>query len=128
MTSHRGSISSNRLKIVASVVLMVPATILLAFALGEMLGGDISGAQHLVQAAPLLLLLLASWRYPRVVGALLITVGTLTFAIWCAWVIPHRAPELREVSVLMWIGTAGTLFLPPLVAGWFLMRAGRIGR
>ncbi len=29
-----------------------------------MVGGELSGAQHLVEAAPLLLLLVAAWRYP----------------------------------------------------------------
>ena len=115
-----------RLKLAASALLAVPTAVLLLFAVGEMADSDLSGAQHLVQAAPLLLLLIAAWRYPRAAGIALLGLGALLFAVWLVFVLTERSPAPQGISILMWAGAGLILFVPPLVAGWLLLKAGRM--
>lgn len=103
------------LKLVASVLLAIPSTALLVLAAGEMLGGDVSGSQHLVQALPLLVLLVLGWRLPRIAGNVLLVVGALLLAAWAVWVLTGDQPEILPFGLV--------LFAPALIAGWLLRRA-----
>ncbi len=119
----RGLPVETRIKLAASVLLGVPFTVLLVFAVGEMVGGELSGAQHLVQAAPLLLLLVAAWRYPRMVGLLLLGLGALLFGIWLIFFASEADPH--GIEILGWVVSGLLLFIPPLAAGWLLLRVRR---
>lgn len=123
---HLGDLPTpTRLKLAASALLTVLVTVLLAFAIGEVAGGDLSGLQHLLQALPLLLLLAAAWRYPRPAGLALIGVAMVLLPVWLLLVFTDRDPALRDIPIMRWAGTGALFFLPPLVAGWLLFRAGR---
>jgi hypothetical protein len=114
---------ATRLKIAASVLIALPAVLLLTLALGEIVGGDITGVQHIPEAGALLLILLAGWRYPRVAGVLLLVTGAAVFGIWLVLVLTQAEPAFRGLAVFMWIGVGLMFFAPPLVAGWILLKA-----
>ena len=111
-----------RLRIAALGLIAVPAAVLLLFAFGEMFGGDITGAQHIPEAAVLLVMLVAGWRRPRPTGVVLIVAASLLFVAWFGWVLLLRDDE-GGTPASMWIATALLLFLPPLLAGWMLLRS-----
>jgi len=111
----------NRLKIAASALLVVPIAVLLLFTAGEVAGGDVSGVQHLAQAAPLILLLVAGWRYPRTAGIALLALGILVLGLWLFFLL-RGGPSTSGAG----LAAAGiVLFAPPLVAGWLFLKAGR---
>jgi hypothetical protein len=104
------------------MLLVIPIVLLLVLAIGEMVGGDMSGAQHIVMAAPLILVLLVAWRSPRVAGTLLLAMGVLLLMAWIA-LITSRGVHGTEI---LGYAVAGLLiFVPPLAAGWLLRRAER---
>jgi cytochrome bd-type quinol oxidase subunit 1 len=107
-----------RLTIAACVLLGLPAAILLFMGIGEMADGEVSGAQHIPEAAALIGLMLAAWWFPRVVGILLLMLGSLVFAGWLVLVIARG--EFDAAALL--VGGVVVL-LPPLVAGWLLLKA-----
>ncbi len=109
---------SERLKIAAIALLLVPIAILLLFAIGETAGGDWSGLQHVPEAAVLLVLLAAAWRYPYVTGLVLMAAGVALFAGWLVFALANLSASAIVVAALM-------LFAPPIVAGWLLYRAGQ---
>jgi len=112
-----------RLRLAAIALLAVPAGVLLLFAFGEMIGGDPTGVQHIPEAAVLILLIAVAWRHARVTGIILLASGTLLFAVWLVWAVYLREPQANESPLLMLVLAAIVLFLPPLVAGWLLLRA-----
>ena len=57
-------LTSTQLKIAGTVFLVIPILILAAFAVGEMASGDITGSQHVMQLAPLVLLGWLGWKRP----------------------------------------------------------------
>ena len=52
------------LKIAVSAILALLILFFLTFAVGEVAGGDISGLQHLLQAAPFILVIVLIWWKP----------------------------------------------------------------
>jgi hypothetical protein len=117
--------AATRLKLAASALLALPAAVLLLFGIGEMAAGDISGVQHLPEAAALLLLLVAGWRYPRRAGLTLLGVGALLFALWLIFVLADGDPSPEGFAILAWVAAGLILFAPPIVAGWLLLKASR---
>ncbi len=115
-----------RLRLFALALLAVPASLLLLLAFGEMFGGDASGAQHIPEGAALVLLMAAAWRYPRVVGLILLSVGSLLLVAWF-FLILSRGEESGPdgAEILLWFAGGMALFAPPLIAGWLLFEAGR---
>jgi hypothetical protein len=111
------------MKIAASVLLAIPAILLLAIALGEMASGEMSGAQHLPEGGLLLLVALAGWKYPRAVGAFVLAAGVAVCAAWVGFVVTGEDVGGRA-PLLVWVGVGLVLFAPPIVAGWLLWRAG----
>jgi hypothetical protein len=112
-----------RLKLVAVGILAVPVAGLLLLAIGEMAGGDLTGAQHLVQAAPLMVLLVAGWRYPRLAGIALLGIGIILLGIWLVLVV--FLAEVERAAIVAWIVGGVMLFVLPLTAGWLFLKAGR---
>lgn len=112
-----------RLRIVALALLLLPAAFLLVFAFGEVAGGDVSGLQHVPEAALLLALAAAGWRYPRATGVVLLSVGAVLLALALALNLARGNPGESAPAVMLWAGLFGLLFAPPLVAGWLLLRS-----
>ncbi len=112
--------AETRLKLGASVLLAAPAALLLVLGVAEMVGGDLTGSQHLVQAAPLLALLGVGWRYPRAAGFVLCGLGALFFVSWLVLIVISREPG---GEIIAWIGAGFFLFVPPVVAGWLMLKA-----
>jgi predicted metal-binding membrane protein len=115
---------ATRQKLVASVLVAVPAVALLALAIGEVAEGEASGAQHVPEAAALLALAAAGWRYPRVAGAALLGGSALLLLAWLVLIVGRDEPGAGP-PLLVWIGVAAVLFAPPALAGWLLLRAAR---
>lgn len=112
-----------QMKIAASLLLGLPAVLLIGVALLEIASGEPSGAQHIPEGALLLLVAAAGWRYPRAAGGFLVAVGTVLVAAWMVLVSQsENAPE--GADIWLWILVGIVLFAPPIVAGWLLWRAG----
>jgi hypothetical protein len=71
--------SVKALKIVALIFPGAVIAILLLFAFGETIGGDWSGLGHLVQAAPIALLMWLGWKRPLWGGIFLLVLSFLAF-------------------------------------------------
>jgi hypothetical protein len=108
------------LKTISIVLLVVPLVVLLILGIAEMIGGDVTGVQHIVMAAPLALLLLAAWRHPRFAGNMLLVIGTGLLAAWLVLVV-SRGMDRREMLAYAFAGVL--VFGPPLLAGWLLRQA-----
>ena len=72
------------LRIAALVPLVLQGLVFVFFGLGEMLGGDLSGAGHLVELAVLVLLAILAWLRPLEGGLALLAVGVLQAATMAA--------------------------------------------
>lgn len=120
-----------RLRLLASALLAVPLGVLLLFGLGEMAEGDLSGVQHLVEAAPLLVLLVAGWRFPRAAGVALLVLGPGLLAVWVLLIAtgtfrpPVAGTAPLAMKALLWLAVPLTLFAPPTLAGWLLVRSSK---
>lgn len=99
------------LKISAAVAAAIPIAFLLLFAVGEGAGG--SG--HYVQAAPLIVLAILAWYYPRVGGYALIASAIIVGALFAFY---SRSQDIFTTAVVELI-----LFFPILLSGIFFMRA-----
>jgi len=106
---------ARRSKLTALVLLGLGVAFYLAFALGEMAGGDITGLQHLLPAAVLALLFCAAWRRPRQAGIVLLVLAVPFDAAYIALLVVRDLP-------LAW---ALVVALPPVVTGLLLVHAGR---
>lgn len=84
----------NGLLLSGFIVLGLQALFYLIFAVGEMLGGDMSGAGHLVPVLALLLLGLLVWRRPLEGGVLMLLAGSFMMiffgldALMITWPMP----------------------------------------
>lgn len=106
------------LKIAGLILLLIPLTILLIFTIGETVGGDVSGLQHLVQAAPLALLAWWAWKKPWIGGWVLL----ITAIIFAAVYPMTKSDQSLRVMILIEL----LLFGPAIVAGiLFLLSARR---
>jgi hypothetical protein len=119
---------ATRLKLAASALIAVPAALLLALAIGEMAGGEASGIQHVPEAAALLLLLVAAWRYPHVTGLLLVAIGVIVFTLWLVLIVTSADIDWHSIEILGWIGAGLMVFALPVVGGLLLIKAARLDR
>jgi hypothetical protein len=104
--------SQKNLKRVGIGLLIIPLGVLFLFAFGEVFSGEISGFQHLVQAAPIIILAFLAYKKPFVGGLLLLIAG-LTLGILYAL----RAPFNFQTIVLAEL----LLFVPPAISGSILI-------
>jgi hypothetical protein len=72
---------ARRRKLIGLAFLGLPATLFVAFAVGEGIGGEEGWWGHLLQLAIAVLLAVGAWVRPRLGGSALIVVGAL-FAAW----------------------------------------------
>jgi hypothetical protein len=119
-----GQPQATLLKLVAIVLIGVPAAVLLLFAVAEMAGGDVSGVQHIPEALLLFALAAAAWRYPRPAGLGLLVGGAVLLVIWLTWVVASGRADWADAPG--WFVSAAILFGLPLTAGWLLLRASRM--
>ena len=128
MTLHlpfRTNSDANFLRIAALALLAIPTAILLLFAIGEVVGGDVSGLQHVPEAALLLGLMFFAWRHPLGTGIALLAIGSVLLVVWSALVLLGEIGGEGDSRVVVWLAAGGILFLPPLAAGALLLRASR---
>lgn len=86
---------SHKLKIAGLVVALIPVTFFVIFAVGEGLGGDLSGLSHLIQATPFLFLGLIAWRRPFLGSWLLLALALFLVGINLAYI--HEG--------ILWVGS-----------------------
>jgi hypothetical protein len=105
------------LKAAATAVTAPPIAILLLFTFGEVIGGDISGVQHLAQLLPLAIVLAAAWRFPRVGGAALVA---LSLVLGVVYPFAFAGADLGTIILVELL-----LFVPPMLAGLLFLVAAR---
>ena len=106
---------AGRSKITALVLLGLGVAFYLVFAVGETVGGDFTGLQHLLPAAILALLAWVGWTHPRRAGIILLALAVPFSAAYVALLVVRELP-------LSW---ALIVAAPPVVAGLLLVRSGR---
>lgn len=109
-----------RLQFIVSEFLIAPIMLLMVLAVGEMAGGDVSGAQHVVMAIPLFLLLAGVWRYPRATAILLVVFGLIMLVVWS---LAAATTDIRRDEIWVFILMVALFCVAPLAAGWLLWRA-----
>lgn len=114
-----------RMRLAAMTLLGVPVGLLLLMGFGEMGGGDISGIQHIPEAAVLLALMWAAWRFPWRAGEVLIAGSMLLFGAWLLLVVSQGNGNNPAWA---WTVAGLILFVPPLAAGVLLMLSTRNSR
>lgn len=107
-----------RTRIAGLVFALIPLGILLLFTLGETIGGDVYGLQHVVQALPLALLIWVAWRWPSIGGPVLVGVSV---ALGGSFLVAMGG----RLSAGVALGTALVFFAPSLVAGVLFWLSGR---
>lgn len=114
---HRPLLTPRVLWIAGSVLLALPMGVLVFVAVAEMAGGDITGAQHVIEAVPLLIVLLAARRYPRLVGIALIGLSSALFALWLVLLGVGAFDTAQDTSLWMWLAAGLVLFFLPFASG-----------
>ncbi|MBU2036161.1 MAG: hypothetical protein ABH819_03750 [Patescibacteria group bacterium] len=100
------------LRNIAIGLLFIPLGFLLLFTVGEVFSGDISGLSHLIQMAPIILLVFVAWKKPFVGGGLL-TIISLILGILYAINFPFVFWTIVLVEAF--------LFVPPFISGVLLI-------
>ncbi len=113
------------MRLAAMTLLGVPAGLLLLMGFGEMLGGNITGIQHVPEAALLLVLMWLAWKHAWGAGMVLIAGSVVLF--W-AWILLVTTSGNTNTSTWVWAVTGLILFVPPLAAGVLLMLSSRDSR
>ena len=108
-------------KIAGAALLLVPIAALAWAGLGEVVGGDVTGLQHVVEIVPLAAFAAIAWRWPRLGGALLAGISVVLIAIYVGFALMNgeRGPAW------LWLVVGLVLFAPPLVGGGLFWFAGR---
>jgi hypothetical protein len=120
-----GSIqSAHWLRIAGLIPLGLQVAIFLLFGIGEMAGGDLSGAGHLLQVAVIVLLGILAWMRPLEGGVALFCGGALFVVDFIVGVVTSGPlPESGAVSPAILIMAA-----PQMVSGVLFFIAGMLAR
>jgi hypothetical protein len=104
--------AAKKLRSAALALAVLPIIALLVLTAAELVGGDISGVQHLFQIAPLALLVWAAWRWPEAGGIVLATVGLGLAMVYPVLTgLPARTVVVTEVLLFVPVILAGALFV-----------------
>jgi hypothetical protein len=114
-TIHHAGGVSRWLKALGLIACAVPLGVLLMFAVGE----GLEGWGHLLQAAPLVLLVVLAWWRPLIGGALIALVG-----IGLAAVFTLGGPGDPQMDPSANLFVYWVLFAPAIVGGLLLAAAG----
>ena len=122
---HVGSIHSARwLRIAGLIPLGLQVAILLLFGVGEMTGGDLSGAAHLAEVAAIALLAILAWMRPLEGGIALFVAGAVYAASFVIQVVRFMPlPRSSILSPAMLIQGA-----PQMLSGVLFFIAGMLAR
>lgn len=93
-------------------LLLIPLAFFLTFAIGEVLSGDMSGLSHLLQATPLVILIVLASKKP-LIGGVLLLILSLILGIWYALSNSSSFQTILLVEIF--------LFIPPFMSGAFLL-------
>jgi hypothetical protein len=104
--------TGNMLKKIGIGMLLIPLFILFLFTFGEVFSGDLSGLGHLIQAAPLVLIIFLAYKKPFIGGLLLLFAGLALGILY-----PFRARFELVTIVLVEL----FLFVPPVISGVLLI-------
>lgn len=105
-------------KLAALMLIGLGIGFFLIFAVGELAGGDIAGTQHFLPAVVLGALLWLGWKRPRRAGIVLLS---LAVSLGALFLVVSAVEGVRGGEA--WVPVF--IVLPPVVAGWLLVRAGR---
>ena len=106
----------------ALIPLVLQGLFFLAFGVGEMAGGDLSGAGHLIQVAMAVAVGWLVWTRPLETGAVLVISGVLA-ALATLLAMPREPGAVTALSPFMLI-----LVLPQVVVGVLALLAGLAAR
>ena len=109
------------LRIAAVVPLALQAAVFVLFGIGEMAGGDLSGAGHLLQLAPTVLLAVLAWLRPLEGGLALLAMGILEAATIVGAIAGAGEGAIPSPALLILAG-------PYLISGALFFLAGRLAR
>lgn len=122
MTSYVTALTTSRrrqLQLASTLIGAVPASLLLLFLVGEVASGEWSGVAHVLQFAPLVLLLGLGWWRPALAGTLLVGIGIV---VATAYFVETRDSTVRLGEQLL---VGGIFLVPPVLAGSLLLLAAR---
>lgn len=103
-------------KAAALVIGAAPVGLLALFAFGEAAAGNVSGLGHLLQAVPLVILLVLAWWRPFVGGLALVAVAVGLAAVYL--VVLGGPLSMKLVATVLFFG-------PPVVGGALFIRSSR---
>jgi hypothetical protein len=115
-------VSPRRLRLAGIACLAVPAVLFLLFAVGEIVGGDLSGVQHVPEVAAVAAIAWAAWRWPFAVGMTLMIAGAALALVFVLWLHPAGI-TLLGIAIMELL-----LFIPTIAAGACFTLAGAIER
>ena len=121
--SSASDTSSQILKIIGVVLLLIPAALIAVIAVSDMVGGDLMSVLELLFAVPLLILAWLGWRRPRLSGLIIVAGSVVLAAVWCVW----STGRFDDWTLHLGYFIQGVLmlFAPPLVAGVLFLLAAR---
>jgi hypothetical protein len=106
---------ARRLRLAAFVLLGLGVAVYLAFFIGEVMDGDVSGIQHFPPAVLLAGLMWLAWRRSLAAGIVLLSLAVPLGVVYITLLIIRDLPPTWGPAVV----------LPPLVTGVLLVQAGR---
>lgn len=113
---------SDRFRTLGLASLALPGAVLLFFAAGELLAGDVGGAQHLVELVMLAAVGWAAWRWSFAVGQLLMLGGAIFAVAWVLFLHPDGVTLLSVAIVEL------VLFMPVVIGGALFTLSGALLR
>lgn len=119
----KSSTPARVLRIVACIILGIPLVVFLIFGIGEMVGGDLSGGMHLVEALIVVLVGILSWKRPFEAGIILCL---SSLALGGFFLINLLADHVREGPINF--HSLLILVLPTLITGILFLSAGIMAR
>lgn len=106
---HGGAMTHVQYKIIGEICLVIPTFLLTLLGVGEIVGGDMSGAQHFFQLIPLLIIGVIAWFYPKLSGYTLLASAVILAVIYVL--------TFMRFPILTRLMNMGLLFGLPFISG-----------